>query len=457
MRTPRSLRTRLLLTVMTVTVVLTAIATVAFALALAHALSDDADDVARLFTAKELGRVHVVNGRIVAPRLGIAGAQAWVVKDGRIVIGPLTDPAVTRALVPFATSGVDFIDVPGYGLRLHSAPIKDKNGAEVARLVAAISLTSFSGTQRSSVTFWLIAAGVLLVGIFFAARWLIDATLRPVARMTAEAEAWSQSGTLERFARGEPRDELDRLAVTLDDLLDRLAASLRREQLLSLELSHELRTPLARLCAEAETALRRERDPARYRQALQAVLDDGRQMAGIVDTLMVAAQAESSSLRGSSDPGEVLSEVLDNCHDAAEARGLALSVSALPDDLRLGVETELVVRILQPLADNACRYARGSVHFAVRRDGALAAVVIDDDGPGVGADEAERIFEPGVRGRAGGAGGPEAPAGGPSGGGAGLGLALSRRLARAVSGDVVAEASDGGGRFVARLPLAPPR
>ena len=86
------------------------------------------------------------------------------------------------------------------------------------------------------------------------------ASLRPVARMTRQAAAWSEHDLDRRFALGEPHDELTELAATLDGLLDRLAASLRREQRFSAELSHELRTPLARVIAEAELALRRERD-----------------------------------------------------------------------------------------------------------------------------------------------------------------------------------------------------
>ena len=81
--------------------------------------------------------------------------------------------------------------------------------------------------------------------------------------MTRQAAAWSEHDLDRRFALGEPHDELGELAATLDGLLDRLAASLRREQLFLAELSHELRTPLARVMAESELALRRERDHER--------------------------------------------------------------------------------------------------------------------------------------------------------------------------------------------------
>ena len=69
----------------------------------------------------------------------------------------------------------------------------------------------------------------------------------------------------------EPDDEISELAATLDALLDRVAASLRHEQRFSAELSHELRTPLARIIAEAELALRRERAPEELPRGARAV------------------------------------------------------------------------------------------------------------------------------------------------------------------------------------------
>ena len=140
-------------------------------------------------------------------------------------------------------------------------------------------------------------------------RWVLAAALRPVAEMTADAEAWSVRDADRRFAAGEPYDELSQLAATLDGLLDRLSASLRREQRFSAELSHELRTPLAKICAEAELALRRERRPSAYREALQTVLGNAQTMTRTIDTLVAAQRQESGLARGSADSQAVLDEV----------------------------------------------------------------------------------------------------------------------------------------------------
>jgi signal transduction histidine kinase len=104
-------------------------------------------------------------------------------------------------------------------------------------------------------------AGLVILLVGGATWWLLGASLRPVVRMTRQAAAWSEQDLDHRFALGPPHDEPTELAATLDGLLDRLAASLRRERRFSAELLHELRTPLFHVLAETELALSRERHP----------------------------------------------------------------------------------------------------------------------------------------------------------------------------------------------------
>jgi signal transduction histidine kinase len=439
---PRGVRARLLITVVASVAVALALMTAGYNVLLARSLSRDADSVVRTRAATEADSLDLVNDRLVTPGQRDSGgleSQAWVFKEGRALEAPRVNAALDRAaLIVAATPGVS-LDAPGLDTRLYATTAADYPSVVV---VAGVSLAPYRHTQRIALIGSLVFAGLLLLLVALVARWTLRAALKPVSRMTADAEAWSERELDRRFAVGEPYDELSQLAATLDRLLDRLSASLRREQRFSAEISHELRTPLAKVRAEAELALRRERAPEEYRQALTTIVTNTQQMTGAIETLVAAAQQESGLARGLCDAGGVIAEVVDTCSALAERRGLQIDAETSSLRIALGVESEIAVRVLQPLVENAYTFARDRVRIQVLRGEGAVLIAIDDDGPGVTADEIESIFAPGVRGSA-------AEAGAPAG--AGLGLALARRLARATGGDVSVRPGDGG-HFVARLP-----
>ena len=156
--------------------------------------------------------------------------------------------------------------MPADDVRLYAVPVKD-HGRRLGAVVVALSVEPYEQTRKVALVSSLVFGLVVLVLGGLAARWLLGASLRQVTRMTRQAAAWSERDLDHRFGLGEAHDEITELAASLDALLDRLAASLRREQRFSAELSHELRTPLARVIAETELALRREREPEEYRRA----------------------------------------------------------------------------------------------------------------------------------------------------------------------------------------------
>src|SRR5206468_1783301 len=169
-------------------------------------------------------------------------------------------------------------DVPSADIRLYGAPAVF-GGRRLGAVVAVVSLAPYEETRRTALVGSLVFGGAVLLLVVLVARWMLSSSLRPVARMTRQASAWSEQDLDQRFRLGRPHDELTELAATLDALLDRLAASLRRERRFSAELSHELRTPLARLLAESELALARNRQPREYRHVLQLVHRNARQLA----------------------------------------------------------------------------------------------------------------------------------------------------------------------------------
>jgi two-component system OmpR family sensor kinase len=443
---PVTVRGRLLLTVLVAVASALALMTVAFNLFFAHSLTRSANRLLRERAEDHLAALTTVGGQLRepgAPANGVIESQVWVFAGGRLIERPRTGGAAQRIARKLAGGPRRMVDVPGHDTRLLAVPIVS-GGKRVGTLVAGISLQPYKDTQRAALLGSLVLVIVLLGTVGFAAYWLLARALEPVARMTREAAAWSDRDLDRRFAVGEPHDELTLLASTLDGLLDRLAASLRRERRFTAELSHELRTPLTRISTQAELALRRERDPATYRDALDAILSSARQLTRTVETLVTAAREEAASQRGTADLYDVALAAADSCLTLSEARNVQVRVLQPQVPIRVGVDADVAERILQPVVENACRYATGYVEIALHRNASKALVDVADDGTGVGQAEKERIFEPGVRGAA----AARAPDG------AGLGLALARRLARAVSGEIAADADAAGGRFTIRLPAA---
>jgi two-component system, OmpR family, sensor kinase len=411
-----------------------------FNLILGHTLDRDSRDLARTRASAQLGLLATRNGRLVvkeAPDDAAADAYVWVFAGKVAVEQPRASAAVHAAAHSLAGGRARYVDVPVADLRLASAPASIR-GRRVGTVVAGVSLAPYEETRRLALIASLTFAGVVLMLVAVAMRWLLNSSLRPVQRMTRQAAEWSEHDLDHRFDLGEPVDELTELAATLDQLLERVAAGLRREQRFSAELSHELRTPLARVLAESELALRRERAPAEYRSALELIHENATQLTRTVDVLLAAARHEAGIERGTADAYAIAAGAAAACADLASERDLDFRLQPPRAPMRVSVEPELGERILQPLLDNACRFGTSRVDISIERADGNVRYTIADDGPGVDEADRERIFEPGVRG--------------PNGDGAGLGLALARRLARSVSGEITAFAESDGGRFVVTLP-----
>jgi signal transduction histidine kinase len=439
------LRDRLLAVVLLATV-LALIATIAgFNLLLASRLDATANDLLRTQVNTELAEVDVKDGRLTVPDFPREGAvidePVWIFAGRRAIERPRT-LTLDREALALAGGPRRTVDVPDRSVRLLAVPVRS-GGRQVGTIVAAVSMAPYRRTRDLALVTSLGVAVALLALVLVATRWVLAAGLRPVARMTAQAAEWSENDLDRRFDLGPPHDELTQLAATLDGLLGRLAAGLRHEQRFSAELSHELRTPLTRMRAQAQLALADDL-PDDQRDAWEAVLRSSSEMAETLDALLAGARADARPRPGIADARHAADVVAERFRPVAAERGVRIAVEGVNGGLRAGVDPELLERLLQPLVDNACRYATSEVTIAVGRGSGRVVYEIADDGPGVAQDERERIFEPAVRGSAGTA----------LRDGTGLGLALARRLARAAGDTVEALEREDGACFAVRVPPA---
>jgi two-component system, OmpR family, sensor kinase len=274
LRRPPGLRDRLLLVMVLATAVFLGAATAGFNVILAARLHGAANDVLRSRIKAEMAEGHLSGGRLIVPPISDQGAvvdqPVWIFAGRRVLEEPRGGSALHAAAKRLAGGPRRIVELPDGSNRLMALPITD-NGRRLGTIVSSVSLAPYRRTLDIALVTSIALAVALLAASVMATRWALKAGLRPVAQMTAQAAEWSEHDLDRRFALGPPHDELTQLAATLDGLLGRLAAGLRREQRFSAELSHELRTPLARMHAQAQLALAGDL-PDDQRQAWATVL-----------------------------------------------------------------------------------------------------------------------------------------------------------------------------------------
>ncbi|WP_274560238.1 HAMP domain-containing sensor histidine kinase [Streptomyces spiramyceticus] len=298
-----------------------------------------------------------------------------------------------------------------------------------------------------------IVTRLLLVGLpllLLLAAWAtwtaVGRALAPVEAMRAEVDAISSAELHRRVPLPRGRDEIARLAATMNSMLARLERAQTAQRRFISDASHELRSPVASIRQHAEVALAHPGRTAPEELAATVLAEDLR-IQGLVDDLLLLARADEDALRPRLQTVDLDDLVLDEARRLrSTATGLRIRTAGV-SAARLEADAQGLRRVLRNLGDNAARHARSQVAFdlAEREDGRIV-LGVEDDGPGVPAADRERVFERFVRlddarSRSGGTGG------------SGLGLAIVAELVAAYGGTAtVSESALGGARFEVSLP-----
>lgn len=313
------------------------------------------------------------------------------------------------------------------------------------RVTVLVAVSSTESARSVRVVALVLLVGVpLLVLAFAGVCWLlVGAALRPVAELRRGAGAITETGTGARLPVPPTRDEVARLAETLNDMLDRLAAGGARQRAFVADAAHELRSPLASVRTQLEVA-RAHPEVADWPDTAEGVLADVARLSRLVDDLLLLARLDDD--RGSRESQAVVDLVaLASAATQRSGRRVQATVHARDEPVLARASEDAVVRILDNLLTNADRYAATSVTVEVARDGEVATLSVSDDGPGIPAAARARVFERFTR---------LDSARSQDAGGSGLGLAIVRQLAQAYGGSVQLQDAQPGLRAVVRLPFA---
>ncbi|MBY0276052.1 HAMP domain-containing histidine kinase [Candidatus Binatia bacterium] len=298
---------------------------------------------------------------------------------------------------------------------------------------------------------WALGAGATaLLIVLGAIAWRI--TSRATAEIdgiAAELEALEAESLHRRVSRRDT-SEVDRLAVALNRLLERLDRAVSHLRRFTADAAHELRTPLAALRARLETALASDAGADAQRDGVIDALEQTERLSILAEDLLTLSAVEASDdvVTGEEvDLSSVAREVCDFLEPVAEEQGRALVLTTEPDVTVPG-SARLLKRVLVNVLDNAFRHTRagGGITVDVARAGGMVTVRVSDDGPGFDASDPERVFRRfGHRST--------------RHSGAGLGLAICQEIVRKHHGRLEVHSSPHGGTTVtfalpARQPAA---
>ncbi|NMM18285.1 MAG: HAMP domain-containing histidine kinase [Cellulomonas sp.] len=265
------------------------------------------------------------------------------------------------------------------------------------------------------------------------------APLEQIRRKTATIGAGDLS---QRVPLPASRDEVFRLAETMNSMLARIGASTDLQRRFIADASHELRSPLANIQAVLEVA-RTSDELALWQAAGAELASEQRRMLRLVEDLLVLARLDGHVpvAQNEVDLDDIVHDEVEKLRRRVE---IDISVDPLPA-VRVHGDGPQLARVARNLLDNAARHAGSTVHVSLATEGAWAAVRVRDDGPGVPPKDRERVFERFTR---------LDDARARDRGGSGLGLAISRETALAHGGSLqVTQDTSGGAVFELRLPL----
>jgi signal transduction histidine kinase len=328
-------------------------------------------------------------------------------------------------------------DLAGIDSRLRVVGVEADTADGPATVVVAAGTEQLADSERV-IRQWVYATGpALLLALALLIWLLVGLTLRPVAELRRSAADISGRDLDERLPVAAARDEISRLATTLNDMLDRIDASRRRQRSFVSDAAHELRSPIAGIRTQLEVAQR----TGEWDLAATEALTEVQRLSQLVDDLLLLAKLDERRppRPGVVDLGSLAADLLTSRYTSAR---VPVTVSAPPEPVVVSGDPDALRRLLANLLDNATRHASSRVAVSVLS--APPGFRVDDDGPGIPAADRERMFDRFAR---------RDDARARDAGGSGLGLPIARELARVHNGTLTLGDAAPGLSAELRLPV----
>lgn len=413
------------------------------------ALTDNLDEAMRL-RADALAAL-VESGRVPVELVG--GADDDAIAQIIDAAGDVVAASPTIAgLAPLVEGGsradsgqirrVRFPEVDDSAFRLLTLLVPTSDGDAVIHVAEAVDDIDYSSAALATSLGLVVPGAALVLGLII--WWGVGRALLPVEAIRAEIADIGGSDLHRRVPEPATRDEIGRLARTMNAMLGRVEEATQRQQHFVADASHELRSPLTQIRSELEVDLAHP-EQADLVATHKSVLDSASTMQRLVEDLLHLARSDAGVGRSRNEAVD-LDDIVAQLVRRHRGGQVDLDTAAVSSGQVRG-DPDQLSRAIGNLIDNAVRHATGVVAVGLAEDRDQVTLTITDDGPGIQPDQRERVFERFVRlddSRTRGTGGT------------GLGLAIAREVVHSHGGTIVIAEHDGpGAQIVVTLPANP--
>ncbi len=337
-----------------------------------------------------------------------------------VVLGPLTNSEPRNSKPTVNTSLTSFESEPPLGI------------VYVARSLGTVQKTL---DDLQNVVMLLFLTGLATAGT--GAYLLAGQALLPLRRVQRAAERIGGQNLTERVPVPQTGDEVESLATALNAMLGRLEGSFEAQRRFTSDASHELRTPVTAISGHASYLLRRTSPTGQQQESLKIIQSESERLTNLIASLLQLARSDSGALtlqRGPVFSALLLSDIVRELAPLAQAQHTALTSAG--EDVTFEADADRLKQVLINLVSNALKAGARTVTLRSERVGAEVRLSVQDDGPGIPADQLERLFDRFYR---------LEDSRSRDQGGAGLGLSIARGIVDAHGGRIWLDSEVGRG------------
>ena len=332
--------------------------------------------------------------------------------------------------------------------RILTQPILDSNGQTIGWAQAAQSIIPLIDAVEDLQGQLFLGIPLILLFAGFGGYFLASRALSPIEQITDTAQEITAQNLSRKIGYKGSADEVGRLALTFDQMLERLQTSFERERRFTGDAAHELRTPLTVLKGQIEVTLSRPRNSAEYEKNLQELSAQVERLIRLSNALLFLSRSDQRQI--TFQPAvinlrELLEALIEQIQPLAHEKELKVTTK-ITEGLSVYGDGDHLIRLFMNLLENALKYTPfgGQIAVTAAQEAGESQVTIHNTGPGIPQEHLEHLFERFYR--------VDADRSSQTGG-TGLGLAIAHEIARLHGGRIEAHSEYGQGViFIVRLP-----